>query len=110
MLDENKFIPIFMLRRVVLDVLKPHNPGILELSEKLCKVRGIDGVNIITYEIDKEVENVKIVIEGRNINFEKVKKILEDSGAAIHSIDEVAAGKKIVEEVRTPQDRAVWLR
>jgi len=34
----------------------------------------------------------------------KIKKIIEDSGSAIHSIDEVAAGKKIIEEVRTPQD------
>jgi len=93
-----------MLRRLVLDVLKPHNPSILDLSNKLSKLKGIDGVNIITIEIDKEVENVKIVLEGTDINFNKIKKILEDSGAAVHSIDEVAAGEKIIEEVETPQD------
>ena len=93
-----------MLRRLVLDVLKPHNPSILDLSNKLSKLKGIDGVNIITIEIDKEVENVKVVLEGTDINFSKVKKILEDSGGAVHSIDEVAAGKKIIEEVETPQD------
>ncbi len=93
-----------MLRRLVLDVLKPHNPSILDLSNKLSKLKGIDGVNIITIEIDKEVENVKVVLEGPDINFNKVRKILENSGGAVHSIDEVAAGKKIIEEVRTPQD------
>ena len=93
-----------MLRRLVLDVLKPHNPSILDLSNKLSKIKGIDGVNIITIEIDKEVENVKVVLEGTDINFNKIKKILEDSGGAVHSIDEVAAGKKIIEEVETPQD------
>jgi len=93
-----------MLRRLVLDVLKPHNPSILDLSTKLSKIKGVDGVNIITIEIDKEVENVKIVLEGSDINFNKVKKVLEDSGGAVHSIDEVAAGKKIIEEVETPQD------
>ena len=93
-----------MLRRLVLDVLKPHNPSILDMSTKLSKLKGIDGVNIITIEIDKEVENVKVVLEGTDINFKKVKKILEDSGGAVHSIDEVAAGRKIIEEVETPQD------
>jgi len=93
-----------MLRRLVLDVLKPHNPSILDLSSKLSRIKGIDGVNIITIEIDKEVENVKVVLEGPDINFKRVKKILEDSGGAVHSVDEVAAGKRIIEEVETPQD------
>jgi len=93
-----------MIRRLVLDVLKPHDPSKIELSEKLSKLKGINGVNIITIEIDKNVENVKIVLEGRNINFKKIEKIVEDAGGAIHSIDEVAAGKKLIEEVRTPQD------
>jgi len=49
---------------------------------------------------------VKIVIGGNSIDFESVKKKLEDLGAVIHSVDEVAAGRVIVEEVRTPQDRS----
>ena len=99
-----------MIRRLVLDVLKPHNPSKIELSLKLSKLKGIDGVNIITIEIDKDVENVKIVLEGSDIKFRTIEKIIEDSGGAIHSIDEVATGKRLIEEVNTPQDKAVWLR
>ncbi len=95
-----------MLRRLVLDVLKPHNPSVVELSQELSGLDGVEGVNIITYEIDQQVENVKIVIGGNSIDFETVKKKLEDLGAAIHSVDEVAAGRIIVEEVRTPQDKS----
>lgn len=95
-----------MIRRLVLDVLKPHNPGIVELSNELSELDGIDGINIVTYEIDQEVENVKIILGGSNINFETVKEKLESLGAAIHSVDEVAAGRKIIEEVRTPQDKS----
>ncbi len=95
-----------MLRRLVLDVLKPHSPGVVELSQALSELDGVEGVNIITYEIDQQVENVKIIIGGDSIDFERVKKRLEDLGAAIHSVDEVAAGRIIVEEVRTPQDRS----
>ena len=92
-----------MIRRLVLDVLKPHNPSVVELSEELSHLEGVEGVNIIIYEIDQQVENAKIIIAGE-IDFESIKKKLEEMGATIHSVDEVAAGKRIVEEVKTPQD------
>ena len=95
-----------MIRRLILDVLKPHNPSVIELSEALSELEGVDGVNIIIYEIDQQVENAKIIIAGDRIDFENIKKKLEEMGATIHSVDEVAAGKIIVEEVRTPQDRS----
>jgi len=34
-----------------------------------------------------------------------VESVIEDFGGVIHSIDEVVAGKEIVEEVETAQDR-----
>jgi hypothetical protein len=95
-----------MIRRLVLDVLKPHNPGVVELSEALSHLQGVEGVNIIIYEIDQKVENAKVIIAGSSIDFEMIKKKLEEMGATIHSVDEVAAGKRIVEEVKTPQDRS----
>ena len=95
-----------MIRRLILDVLKPHNPSVVELSEALSHLEGVEGVNVIIYEIDQQVENAKIVIAGSSISFESIKKKLEEMGATVHSVDEVAAGKRIVEEVRTPQDRS----
>jgi hypothetical protein len=94
-----------MIRRLVLDVLKPHKPGVVELSEALSSLDGIEGVNVIIYEIDQQVENAKIIIVGNSIDFESIKEKVEEMGATIHSVDEVAAGKIIVEEVKTPQDR-----
>lgn len=100
-----------MLRRLVLDVLKPYEPTVIELSKKLSSIKGVDGVNIVTYEIDKQVENVKITIEGEGFSFKTVSKLLEDLGAAIHSVDEVAAGKKMIEDVELPSETsASWLR
>ena len=95
-----------MIRRLVLDVLKPHNPSVVELSEALSHLQGVEGVNVIIYEIDQKVENAKVIIAGSSIDFESIKKKLEEMGATIHSVDEVAAGKRIVEEVKTPQDRS----
>ena len=93
-----------MIRRLVLDVLKPHKPSVVEVSEALSHLEGVEGVNIIINEIDQQVENAKVIIVGISISFEDIQKKLEEFGATIHSIDEVAAGKKIVEEVTTPQD------
>ena len=83
-----------MIRKVVLDVLKPQNPSILEFSSQLSKIKGIKKVEIVTTEMDREVETVKITLYG-NIRFEEVRRVLEDLGASIHSIDEVVAGKRL---------------
>jgi len=93
------------LRRMVLDVLKTHEPKLTDLAVKLCSVDGIDGVNVTVYEIDKSTENIKITIEGFNLDYDAIKAIIESMNGVIHSIDEVAAGKKIIDEVKTPQDR-----
>ena len=95
-----------MIRRLVLDVLKPHNPTVVELSEALSHLDGVEGVNVIIYEIDQKVENAKVIVVGQSIIFDDIRRKLEELGAAVHSVDEVAAGKRIVEEVSTPQDRS----
>ena len=93
-----------MIRRIVLDVLKPHKPNVVEVSEALSHLEGVDGVNIIINEIDQQVENAKVIVAGVSISFDEIQQKLKELGATIHSIDEVAAGKVIVEEVKTPQD------
>ena len=93
-----------MIRRLVLDVLKPHRPSVVDLSLALSNLEGVDGVNIMIYEIDQHVENAKITIVGTKVGFDVVREKLEEMGATIHSVDEVASGKKLVEAVKTPQD------
>jgi uncharacterized protein len=92
------------LRRLVLDVLKPMDPSIVELSQILAELEGVEGVNISIYEIDRRVENAKVTIEGSRIPYEVVVEMIENNGASIHSIDEVAAGKILIDDVDTPQD------
>ena len=44
------------LKMAVLDVLKPHEPGIVDITSKLVKFSGISGINTVVYDIDKDVE------------------------------------------------------
>ncbi len=93
------------LRRLVLDVLKPHNPSIVEMAKRLGALKGVDGVSLALEEVDQETESVKVTIEGTQVDFEKVSETIRQVGGVIHSVDSVAAGKKLVEDVHTPQDR-----
>jgi uncharacterized protein len=93
------------IRRLVLDVLKPHHPSIVELARRLSVLEGVSGVNCTLEEVDQETESIKITIEGNAIDFDVLEQAISESGAVIHSVDSVSAGKKLVEEVETPQDR-----
>jgi hypothetical protein len=93
------------IKLLILDVLKPHNPTIVQISKQLSDLKGVMGVNCMLEEVDQETESIKITIEGTNINFDEVEKTIEAMGAVIHSIDGVSAGKKLIGEVETPQDR-----
>ena len=93
------------IKRLVLDVLKPHHPTIIEMSRRIGVLNGVSGVNCTLEEVDRETESVKITIEGTSIDFESVEETISDCGGVIHSVDSVSAGKKLVEEVETPQDR-----
>ncbi|MEJ2412322.1 MAG: DUF211 domain-containing protein [Anaerolineales bacterium] len=92
------------LRRIVLDVLKPLEPNIVDLVQKVSDLEGVDGVNITIYEIDHHVENAKITVEGEQLSYRTLHDLIVETGGAVHSIDEVAAGKRTVEEVVTHQD------
>ena len=92
------------IRRIVLDVLKPHDPSIIEVSQRLAGLPGVDGVNISIYEMDRKVENAKITVEGSDLAYEDIVDIIEDGGGTVHSIDEAVAGKVLIEEVHTAQD------
>ncbi|WP_457549990.1 DUF211 domain-containing protein [Archaeoglobus sp.] len=92
------------LRRLVLDVLKPHEPSNVLLAVKLSEMENVEGVNLLLREMDQNTETLKITIVGDNLNFDRIRKVLEEFGAVIHSVDEIVAGKKIVESVRTEQD------
>ncbi len=95
----NKRSPV---RVVVLDVLKPHKPDILELGRSIADKAGVIDVNISVYAVDEKTESTKLTVAGKDIDFEKVKKVIEDDGAVIHSIDKVVIGNKDI--IPTPPE------
>lgn len=88
-----------MIRRLVLDVLKPHDPGLIDIATGLVDRVDVDGVTATVMEIDENVRTVRIVIEGEDLDLSQIEAIISDQGASIHSIDQVACGDRVIEDV-----------
>jgi len=56
-------------------------------------------------EIDTKVQNVKVTLQGDDLDYDKIVNLIQDHGGTVHSIDKVSTGTKIVDELHTPQDR-----
>ncbi|MFO7835625.1 MAG: DUF211 domain-containing protein [Promethearchaeia archaeon] len=93
------------VRRIVLDVLKPHTPRVTDLAMMLSREERVNGTNITVKEVDQNTESISITLEGNDLDYDTIKEILEQAGAVIHSIDQVVAGKQVVEDVTVePED------
>ena len=83
------------IKLLVLDVLKPHNPNIVDFGKNLALANGIENIDVSVYAVDERTETVKVVLEGVSLDFDKIRATIEDSGAVVHSVDKICIGKKI---------------
>jgi len=86
-----------LIKRLVLDVLIPNKISIIEFANTLSKIDGIDAVNVTVKEIDAETQTLIVVIEGSNIPYNNVMNLIEKLGGVVHSVDQVVAGKKLID-------------
>lgn len=92
------------LRRLVVDVLKPHDPPLLEFTEQVAGAESVAGATASLIELDQEVQNVKLTLEGEAVDFEAVEAVVENLGGTVHSVDHVACGEYAVDDHPTLQD------
>lgn len=77
------------VKRLVLDVLKPHQPNALEFAATLAAV-GLDyRVHLMVSEVDEHTETLRVDIEGRALDFDAIQAAIKVIGGSLHSIDEV---------------------
>jgi hypothetical protein len=81
------------IRYLVLDVMKPHEPPLLDFASKICTLKNIKKVDVSLIEFDERTESLKVIIEGSAIDFESLKEHINDLGGAIHSVDQVIVEK-----------------
>lgn len=86
------------VKRIVLDVLKPHHPNGLELSAAIAENSPGARVELRVEEVDEKTESVIISLSGEFLDYDAITDTIKSMGGTVHSIDEV------VVEGNTEQD------
>jgi hypothetical protein len=86
--------PRISISKIVFDILKPHTPPLVDFVTEIASVSGLERVDATIVEVDADTDTVKLVVEGNDINLEKLREVIKKTGAVIHSIDQVVAVKK----------------
>jgi hypothetical protein len=77
------------VKRLVVDSLKPLETPKLDLALALGRVEGVDGVTLSVTEVDSKTETIRLLIDGQDINYDRVQNVFSVFGAAVRSIDEI---------------------
>jgi hypothetical protein len=77
------------VKRLVLDVLKPHHPNALEFTRVIAEVGSDYHVRLNVNEVDENTETLQVIIEGASVDFDAIQEAIKNMGGSLHSIDEV---------------------
>lgn len=75
--------------RLILDILKPHHPTILEFAKGIAALCDDWSVTLNVVEMDDQTQTLEAIIEGSDINLEQISAAISDMGGSLHSVDSV---------------------
>ncbi len=81
------------IRRILFDALKPRETSIVDLSQALCSVEGVEECDIVVVDVDVMTETVKLTIRGPNVDYEAISKIMGEQAVSIKGVDEINVAK-----------------
>ncbi|APG27807.1 hypothetical protein A7E78_08120 [Syntrophotalea acetylenivorans] len=80
---------MLLIKRIVLDVLKPHHPNSIDFTLSIAEKSPGSRVELTVTEVDEKTETVVIVIVGENLHYDTIADAVSSMGGSIHSIDKV---------------------
>jgi hypothetical protein len=78
-----------VIKRVVLDVLKPHQPNALEFASAIAGRHDGCLIRITVIEVDEKTESTLLEVQGEDVPYDGIVETINSLGASVHSIDEV---------------------
>jgi hypothetical protein len=77
------------VKRLVLDVLKPHQPNALDFSRSIAEAGQECRIALTVLEVDENTESLQVIVEGEAIDFDAIQAAISAMGGSLHSIDAV---------------------
>ncbi len=77
------------IKRIVLDVLKPHQPNAIDFANSLATLGDDYNVKLKVTEVDEKTESTVIVLQAVSLDFTRIENTIIEMGGSVHSIDEV---------------------
>ena len=77
------------VKRIVLDVLKPHQPNGLEFASNIAEKTNGGQVRLTVNGVDEKTETVVIEICGDKLHYDSIVGVISAMGGSVHSVDEV---------------------
>ena len=78
-----------VIKRVVLDVLKPHQPNALEFATAVAERHSGCRVTVTVTEVDDKTESTVVTVQSEDVPYTALVETIRELGASVHSIDEV---------------------
>lgn len=82
--------------KIVLDVMSPAQQSIVDLVEVLSSNENVSRVDITLSELEKNVEDFKVTMEGNGLDFEKIRTTINEFGAVIRNVDNVISAEEFI--------------
>jgi hypothetical protein len=89
------------IRRVLIEALKARDTSLVELSQAICSVNGVEECDIVVTDVDAKTETIKLTVRGADIEYTGILSVLQENGVSVKGIDEVNVSK-----VKPPSQRA----
>gem|GEM_PF-231082 len=77
------------IRKLVLDVVKPHEPGIIEVADAVSKLDGVKKVEVEVRDYDSNIERLRLIVEGDDLDEDDIMELIKYYGGNVASVDGV---------------------
>jgi hypothetical protein len=75
--------------KIVLDVMSPAQQSIVDLLEILSEIDRVAKVDIALSELEKNVEDFKVTLEGYGLDYGTIREAIKEFGGVIRNVDNV---------------------
>jgi len=83
------------VKRIVLDVLKPHQPNALAFASAIADQNSGCRVTVTVTGVDEKTESILVVVESEDVIYESIVNTISTLGGSVHSVDEVEVSSSL---------------